>query len=202
MCLHFEKFNQPQFQRAFLLLGCIKEGSYTFPLSSIFSSSVVHMCQICLIVLKRDVTLDICPAERVVIFLVARQLVKPVEQLCLNSRWANILSVNEHMHRPEGNIWRWGTICCVLRKDKSKKIPFILTSDDKKQQRACAKQAITPRNPPLTVCGIALCSFSVGSKYKSVTNTPNSVATQLWRGGGSERTAPSPKSPLCWIQSA
>lgn len=66
-----------------------------------------------------------------------------------------------------------------LRKDKSKKIPFILASSEKLPAASVSKQAISPRNPLLTVCGIALCSFSVGSKYKSVTNTPNSVATQL-----------------------
>lgn len=34
------------------------------------------------------------------------------------------------------------------------------------------------------------------SKFKSVTNSPNTVATQLLCGGGAERTASSPKSPL------
>lgn len=37
-----------------------------------------------------------------VIIRVARQLVKPVGQVCLKSHWVNILSANEHMdHTPE-----------------------------------------------------------------------------------------------------
>lgn len=51
-----------------------------------------------------------------------------------------------------------------LRGDEWEKIQFTLT-------KAVRKNAFPPRNPPLTVCGIALCSFSVDSKYKSVTNS-------------------------------
>ena len=52
-----------------------------------------------------------------------------------------------------------------------------------------------------TSVGLPCVSIPHMAKYKSVTNSPNTVATQLWCGGGAERTAPSPKSPLCWIRS-
>lgn len=93
------------------------------------------------------------------------------------------------MHHPEGDIWRQGTILCVWNTSAEGRVEEDSVSFNLRRKETAAserKQAITPSNPALTVCGIALCSFSVGSKYTSVTNTPNSEATQLWRGGGCE----------------
>lgn len=57
-----------------------------------------------------------------------------------------------------------------LRKDKSEKIQFVLTSGEKRSSTE------KPASGRLWDCPAFLFS---GSKYKSVTNSPNSVATQL-----------------------
>lgn len=76
-----------------------------------------------------------------------------------------------------------------LRMGESEKIQRIYFGLRKEHVSVCVCECVRAKSslassyyskkPPLTVCGIALCFFSAESKYKSVTNIPNTVAVQL-----------------------
>lgn len=98
----------------------------------------------------------------------------------------------------QGWVWE-NTVYFGLRENNNKKKTVCTQNKQLKEKKKKKQFSLDLSNhskkPPLTGCGIALCFFSAESNYKSVTIIPNTGASQLWCGGGAERTAPSPKSP-------